>query len=97
VRGKNGVREIRGFLSNLAAAVHNARSSHRLAKQAAGALAAGDRRRDLDGGDAGDIERVSRLGADEGFDPGTTGLDHVPLDEGAGIEKAMRHLIGARG
>jgi hypothetical protein len=26
VRGKNGVREIRGFLSNLAAAVHNARS-----------------------------------------------------------------------
>jgi hypothetical protein len=35
----------------------------------AGVLPPGDRGRDLNGGDAGDIKRVTRLGADEGFDP----------------------------
>ena len=61
------------------------------------ALPPGDRGKDLNGGDVGDIERMSRLGADEGFDPGSVGLDHMAFDERAGIEEVMRYLSSARG
>jgi hypothetical protein len=50
------------------------------ARKVAAALPAGDRGRDLDSGDARDLERVGRLGSDEGFHPGAAGLDHMALD-----------------
>jgi hypothetical protein len=63
----------------------------------AGVLPPGDRGRDLNGGNAGDIERVTRLGADEGFDSGAADLDDMAFDKSTGIEEIIRHLNDARG
>lgn len=67
------------------------------ATNTAGSLPPGDRRSHLDGGDAGEIERVARLGPGQGADPGIASLGDVTLDDAAGVEEEDRHLSGARG
>src|SRR4051794_38916633 len=59
-------------------------------------LAAGDRRRDLDGGDAGDVQPMTGLGANQRFHPGAAGLGDVAFDEGAGVEEIIRHQRRSR-
>ena len=54
-------------------------------------LPAGDTGSDLNGGDAGDIERMPGLGPDQGAYPGAASLLHMTLDEGGGIEEVIRH------
>ena len=52
---------------------------------------------DLDGGDAGDIERVSRPSRIESLTQGLPASVDMAFDEGAGIEESNAHLTGARG
>jgi len=63
----------------------------------ASVLPASDRRSDLNGGNAGDINPGAGLGTDGGFNPGAAGFVHMAFDEGAGIEEVIRYLNGARG
>jgi hypothetical protein len=63
----------------------------------AAVLSAGDRGSDLNGGDAGDIERVSRFSVDQRAYPAAADLDHMTFDEGAGVEEVIGHLSGDRG
>ena len=56
----------------------------------AAALPAGDRRCDLDGGDAGDIERVGGLDAGKGTHPGAAGFRDMAFDQGAAVEARER-------
>src|SRR5271157_1702970 len=66
-------------------------------REAAAVLPPCDRGGDLNGGDAGDIKRMSRLGASQRTDPSATGFRDMAFDQGAAVEKVDRHLSGARG